>query len=334
MMKASEIKGFIYFNEEYERYIAIPNSLFDKLQTLTASKQLKSQHTAFAFSYIYLQTYLFRHAKYDKVIPTAGQIKEMLGYSATNKTVNYITKRKGLLDDKKITHTSSNFVLIADYEDEYAKLDKNITFTYVSDLYEHEQFRTARKIGLSQSYKVPIFGLYANPNKYFNDNDEPFDGTFYEYCEGLSEPFTLIDFNVFAYMMANEELGVNAFYLYCYLLYKNELFCCGYTATASRLSEETGLTTKSIQRYRDKMRSYNIMSLIHQMDYFVIGLEHGRKASANIIHTYEEFKSEVITYNKQSIIGFKAYQDILRAKDEKYYINKPIIDFPKENLPF
>lgn len=328
-MESTELKELIHYNEEHERYIAIPNSLFTKLLTLTKFKKLKSQHVGFTFSYIYLQTYLFRYTKYDTYVPTKGEIKQLLGYSATNKTVDHIIKRNGLLDDESITVTSNDFPIINEWR------DGDLEFTYISDLYSHEEFRNDRKFGLSQSYKVPIFGLYANTDNYFNDESNPYDGTFYPFDDGISEPYTLIDFEVFAYMMSNKELGVNAFYLYCYILYKNDLHTAGYNATHTRLAEETGLSSKSIQRYRDVMRSYNILKLEHNMDYFVHGLEDitKRKASSNYANDYKSFTYEPIEYNKQTKIGYKEYIKILDEREVQHRLNRKI-EFDITQLPY
>lgn len=310
--KENQIKEYLHFNNDYEELVGIPNNIFEKLLNLVNSKQLKSQHVGFAFSYIYLQAYLFRYAKYDKVIPSTGVIKQLLGLSATNKTVDYIIKRNGLLDEHKITHTSSDFVLLSEMKDEI------LEFTYVSDLYEHEQFRESRNIGLSQSYKVPIFGLFANADDYFDEEYNDYDGTFYPFYDETSKPYTLIDNKVFAYMMANDDLGVNAFYLYCYVLYKNNLLSTGYDATHTRLAEEIGLSSKSVQRYRDAMRSYKVMDLIHNMDYFVHGLQDitKRMASSNFANDYKQFTYKKVEYDKQEKIGYKKFKELEKLKEQ------------------
>lgn len=325
-MEAEKLKELICFNDEHERYVALPNNLFDKLLALVEKKELKSQHVGYAFSYLYLQTYMFRYTKYDKFIPTAGEIKEILGYSQTNKTLDYITKRNGLLDEHKITETSNDFVLVSEFESDI------LTFTYASNLGGIEWYRKHYNVGLSQTYKIPIFGFHTNPDDY-EDFIEPHDGTFYEFNDDTSDSYTLIDFEVFAYMMANKELGVNAFYLYCYLLHKNNTLFESYDASTKRLSDETGLSSKTVQRYRDNMRAFNVMTLVHQMDHFVIGLnnKYERKASSNLTHRFENFTMEETTYNKQTKIDYKAYK---KMRNEPYIDNTSLLEFEESELPF
>lgn len=317
-MKQKELLKLISFNEEYQSSVGIPNYLFEQLNGLVKQKKLKSQHIGFAFSYIYFITYMARYAKYDCFLPSTKQIKEILGYSATNKTIDYIIKKDGLLDKAGITKTIDDFPVVAEWKEDYSIVGKNklLEITFVSEIYPDMMFfKKERKANSQTMCKIPLFGFYDNPDDW--GSGQPYDGTFFFDYDQSGIDFSLIDFRVFAYCMANpSELGCNAFYLYSYLKSKNDIYN-GYNATSKRLAQETGLSQRTLEKYRDNMRSYNMMTLQHEMDYFVVGGQDlkDRKASNNLINDYEEFTGVKVDYHKLGKIGITSYLKKLEQEE-------------------
>lgn len=330
-MKQKELLKLISFNEEYQSSVGIPNYLFNQLNLLVKQKKLKSQHIGFAFSYIYFITYMARYAKYDCFLPSTKQIKEILGYSATNKTIDYIIKKDGLLDKAGITKTIDDFPVVAEWKEDYSIVGKNksLEITFASEIYpDMTFFKNERKANGQTMCKIPLFGFYNNPDNW--GSGQPYDGTFFFGYDETGIDFTLIDFRVFAYCMEkSEELGCNAFYLYCYLKSKNDIYN-GYNATSKRLAQETGLSQRTVEKYRDNMRSYNMMTLWHEMDYFVIGGQDlkDKKASNNIINTYQDFTNDKITYHKLDKIGITNYLKKLEQEEHiKEIVEEGTSDF-------
>lgn len=307
-MQEKELLNLIRFDEEYQLEVGIPNFLFNELNELVVKKKLKSTHIGFAYSYIYFITYMARYAKYEHFVPSTKEIKELLGYTPTNKTLDYIIKKDGVLDKAGITKTLDDFPVIATWEDE--RLD----ITFASELYyDLMDFKKERNINAQTTCKIPSYGFYDNPRLW--GTGKPYNGTFFKTYFETGIDFTLIDFRIFAYCMANpQELGVNAFYLYSYLKHKNDVFG-GYNATSQRLADETGLSQRTLEKYRDNMRSYNMMNLEHEMDYFVVGGQDlkDKKASNNLINDYEEFTDIKVDYHKLGKIGIERY---LKQKEE------------------
>lgn len=345
-MREEQLKDLINFNNEYQREITLPNFLFDKLNDLVKQKKLKSQHIGFTYSYIYLITYLCRYTKYDYFIPSTSKIKEILGYSPTNKTLDYIIKENGLLDKDGITKTINDFPVVAmwEFNENYEKV---LNITFISELEDVKKFKSDRfldvnnfnldksklneysKVGKKTKCKVPSFAFYQNHQDW--ESEKEYDGTFFKDYYDTGMDYTYIDFNVFAYCMANpDELGCNAFYLYCYLKHKNDVHG-SYNATSERLSEETSLSKITVEKYRNNMRAYNMINLIHEMDYFVIGIDKSeRRASANKVNPYEWFGDEKTSYKKLGKISLKQYEKQKELKEEF----KELIEELPEQLPF
>lgn len=343
-MKEQELKELIDFkNKPYERNVAIPNSLFDDLKQLVQQKKLKKQHIGFTYSYIYLITYLARYSKYDRFIPSVKMIKEILGYSPINKAIDYIIKENGLLDSVGITKTINDFPVVTTWENDYNNYNKAMEITFASELQDINEFKNERyldvniyKLGnidrssLSKpnkntKCKLPVFAFHNNPNE-----TDILDGLFFN-ADG-EIPFTLLDFNVFAFCMSKpEELGCNAFYIYSFLKHKNDIFKDGYDRTAKDLSIDLLLSHTTIEKYRDNMRSYQMMILIHNMEHFVLGInELERRASTNKINPYEWFSDEKVEYKKLKRINLKQYEEL---KEQKAELQEVINDLDN-NLPF
>jgi len=60
---------------------------------------------------MYLTRFLYRNCKYfhTQKLLDAKVMKELLGYSRSNRTMNYITKKGGLLDDMGYTESTKNY---------------------------------------------------------------------------------------------------------------------------------------------------------------------------------------------------------------------------------
>lgn len=302
--KFNKLEEILNYNDKYESKLALPNSIFKDLLQLVKDKKLKTAHVGFAYSYIYLETFLYRYAKYSNYVPRVSGIKGILGYNGGVKGLDYIIKRNGLLEQEKILTTTSDFPIDARFEDSFDGTN-GLTITTLSmlgdDEYSYsEQFRESRGINRNQTCKYPVFGFYTDKEPM---ESGVYSGTFYH-----SENTHIIDFKVFNYCMANEELGVNGFYLFAYLKHKNDIFKDGYNATAKRLSNETGLTERTIKRYLDALRAYRVIEGIPEQDYFVLGLdEKERKANRYITNSYDDFFYKRMEYMKMKTMSLEKY---------------------------
>lgn len=122
-------------------HIYLDNRIFGEL-----SKHIEnSKHLAFAYSYIYYITYLYRYCKHtaSNVQITQEAIKKTLGYSPKNKTVDYIIKKGGLLDTIQYTLTTTDYPLEYGFDE-----NRLLYFNTVSS------FKEEFNLSNSRNYKV------------------------------------------------------------------------------------------------------------------------------------------------------------------------------------
>lgn len=127
-MNFYEIKALLEINGK-ESQVFLPNEIFDDLQDyLTNSAQV-----AYAYSYCYLTQFLYRNCKYfnTKVLLDGKVIKQVLGYSKNNRTMNDIAKKGGLLDRIGYTESTKDFPLTWNFKQSEGE---SLSFTMASDM--------------------------------------------------------------------------------------------------------------------------------------------------------------------------------------------------------
>lgn len=277
------------------------NRHFTALDRLVSEKKLKVSQVPFTYAYLYLQTYMFRYAKYDNYVPSTGEIKEMLGYSPTLQKLDYIIKKGGLLDTEEITDTLFDFPVIQEWE------DKQPVFTMLSSFNEGgngygTQWRKERGIKTNQSCKYPVYAFYGEGEEYLDANTDNNEGSFFDMSNT-----TNLDINIFMYCMSNEELETTGFYLYSYLKWKcdcseGEVFGIGY----DRLARDTGLSERTIKKYIKALREFNLIDC--QSGQFVI------------FPKGEEVDKTLVEPNRYSVNPYRFFYE---AKQDKE-LSKPV----------
>lgn len=301
---------------EKENNLALPNELFELLLDWKNEELIKSKHIPFIYSYLYLQSYMYRYSKYSEYVPTVGEIKSTLGLKSDNITVDYIIKKGGILDLKGLTYSANDYPILTKWSDGILNFDRPKFITVkeesnhfskvfnddenaVKEAIGHSSYeiawRNKNKINNNQYCKIPTFAFYRDINEFrYPINYLEVDGTFYE-----SHFTTIIPFTIFEFCMKNEELGCTAFYLYSYLKHKSEIHSGGYDANHIRLSKELGISKNTIIKYRNNLRKYKMLNLEHNMKSLNPNLDSkDRKVSTNIILPFEKFTKEETNYNK------------------------------------
>lgn len=231
------VKQLQYYEKESK--IFMPNEIFNDLKPLHSKG---SSHVAFAYSFYYLISWLFRYCKYDKVNADMGFIKQVLGYNKDYKKLNYLTKKNGLLDEMGYALTSTDYPIAWNMED-------GLEFTYLSELDPESQkiLRDAR--GRNFKIKYPVKGLWRSRES----ADEGYeDGTFFEV-----DQTHMIPFEVFIYCMEN-GLGVTGFYLYSYLSYRCQWFE-EFNSSVERLGEDIGLSHNTTDKYVSRLVRHGLI---------------------------------------------------------------------------
>ncbi|WEZ10161.1 hypothetical protein P5663_10130 [Priestia flexa] len=337
-MNYEQLKEYLISNDA-ETQTFLPNEIFEELKIIE-----NVQHRAFAYAYIYLNTYLWRYAKYGD-IPykdlTQEKIKEILGRKGDNR-LNYLIKKDGLLEQMKWLETTNDFPTITEWKEEYKHTLENgkdryigyLEFTMLSDWIGNpfwEDIKPPNKF----TVKKPIRCTYRYPNdqdmiEEYDDGYE--DGTFH-----FVDNTHRVPIEVFIYCMSKKEVGIKGFYMYSYLFAKNQCFGA-YDRTLVALSQDLAIPEKTIDRYLDIVKKFNMVKALHNQKFFVVGMKkEDRKANTYITQNIDAFTDTPIDYKKIEIKPRQEYLEELKQEEEKLKkeeFAKRGQDIPLEQLPF
>lgn len=269
-------------NYKYERNVIMPNEVFDILLYEIDEKALKSVHIPYMYGYLFLQTWLWRYAKYDQRVPTQEQLREILGKNSNDRRMNYITGKGGLLDESELTETTRDFSVFVKFEQSYTgEKEKFPTILTVSEMYKKDAKYFYENVNNNTTAKKPLF-MY--------EREEFIEGTLYSV-----ERTHIIDIRVFDFCMKHDDLGLTAFFMWCYIKHKNDIYG-GYDASEDRLSKELVMSKKTVQKYRNALRSHNMLNLQHNMAIWKPDVE--MLAPTNLTNDFKSFSNDKVEYLK------------------------------------
>ncbi|KRE70873.1 hypothetical protein [Paenibacillus sp. Soil750] len=258
---SKEIKNMLDVNEK-QNYVFMPNEIFaDFTEAFKDMKQetdkgKTSTHIAYAYSYYFLANYMWRYARYrywdDKVgdiILNEGVIKQFLGFPAKSEQYTYLTKNQtGLLQKigyiRKVSDKPSRYLY-----------DKERRFKEVLFIYESEY---PEVYGNTKNWKVamPVKGIWRDLESEL-DNCE--NGTLY-----VINDTHKVNIETFIYCITNPELGVEGFYLYCFLKFMTDKFKQGYDCSNDQMSALTGLSLDEIKSQIYNLEKRNMITNDHK----------------------------------------------------------------------
>lgn len=294
-----------------ESKVFLPNEIFDDLQGYITN----GTHLAYAYSYYYLTHFLYRNCKYlnTEVFLDGNVIKQVLGYAESNRTMNYITKKGGLLDEIGYTESTKNIPLGCELKE-----IEGLIFTMASDM-PKEMLQPIPKMFFLKKPLKAFERTILKRNIETNQIEEvETQGTFYDVSNTHS-----VDFNVFMYCMANAEIGIMGFYLYSWLKHKHDIFRNGYDVSYEKLSAETGIPRRTMIKYLNALKGYNLISFKFNQQYYVIGmLDEDRMATTYYANSYSNFYEVSKPFKKMMVM----------RKDD--YNKRNDIVVTMEQLPF
>ncbi|MGE7673076.1 helix-turn-helix domain-containing protein [Lysinibacillus sp. NPDC094403] len=321
--------------QQYNLSVAMPNELFTQLLQMKEDKELKPVHIGFTYSYIYLQTYMYRYSTYSTYVPDNKEIKELFGYNPTEQRVDYIIKKNGLLEQKDILTTTTEFPVISEmvFDEFDNRVPKITTIQEFCKEFQHQtvdEWRKEMKITRATKCKYPVFGF----ERYHEEDENGVyceEGTFFNISDT-----TMIDMDTFLFCMSTDDIGANGFYVYAYLLDKSNKFNGDFNATYKRIATETGIGLNSITNIMNALRSHNLITTVHNVEYFSLVVpKKDRKASTHQVNTSDNFSEDKIEYDKLTFISSKWYKEKFKDKfkNEDTFTHDGIdIDF--SDLPF
>lgn len=308
-MNYEEIENLLQYYEK-ESKIFIPNEIFTDLKGVITNS---SPHLAFAYSYTYLVTWIYRHTKHlttDGIIDN-GKLKEILGYNIDYKKLNYIIKKNGLLDQLGYTKTVKDFPTLWTYE------DNTLEFDMYSENKDLVNITLPRKYSIK--YPVKSFHRY---------DDKVVDGTFYEF-----ENTHCIPFEVFMYCMGHEHIGTIGFYLYSYIKRMNDFYVDGWDVPLEKMIIETSLPENTLIGYLDILRKYQLIRVQYNQKYFSLAMRlEDRKASTYYINNFDLFSDKPQPYDKLKLLKVDEYKKVKEEDAIKIWGKKAHITL--DELPY
>jgi hypothetical protein len=233
-------------------HIYLPNEVFADFKLNIHN----SSQTAFAYSYLYYVTYLYRYCKFiddngEKV--TQESIKQFLGYSPKNKRVDYIIKKGGLLDILGYTVTTTDYPIQFLYD--------SLDFIYFETISNYKGIIKKKNdkgevIPLNErnfKIKKPLKAFFRTEEFLFH---KELTGTFYQV-----EDTHRIDYKTFEYIIKHRQLGTLAFYLYGFLKHKNDIFKSGYQRSAEKIGDEIGISERTVRKYVNLLEEHHLINV-------------------------------------------------------------------------
>lgn len=220
----------------------MPSEIFNDLKPLHSKG---SSHVAFAYSFYYLISWLYRYAKYGELNIDTGMIKQVLGYSKTYPEINYIIKKNGFLDQIGYTVSSTDYPIAWSFN------NGDIDFTLLSDLDSELRKIIQSRKGKNYKIKIPVKAIWRNEDSQIEGIE---DGTIYEIEYTHEMPF-----DVFMKCMSNKRIGIEGFYIYGYLKYRCDKFG-EFNASMDKLANDTGMSRSTVNRYTGALMKEGLIS--------------------------------------------------------------------------
>lgn len=205
MLINKDLYNKFFKNDHKDNFINVDINTFELFDELLESGKLKTnRHRTFAFAYYCLVSYLWKYSKYGDMEINTQDIKTILGINPTEKRMDYIIKKNGLLDSIGLTETTRNFPI-----DTTITSNEGIKVTTLSDLGD-EVARDFLKYRGSRRYtcKKPLL-QYQRDGKagLMYSKDDVLSISVYELTRCLLCP----------------EIGFDGLYVYAYLKYRTKM---------------------------------------------------------------------------------------------------------------
>lgn len=192
-------------------YVQMPNGVFRDLSSSIKSKNNTNiQQASFAYAYLVIIAFLYKYAHFvdfdNGTYIQNADIKELLGYSKSTKTVDYLIKKGGILDDIGLTSTTKDYpVRFTSSPNEKINGIPLREFVTIRDIDEDDfMFSLAKKIVKNRNYEV------KEPTFLFEYNGD--NGTLYEYSN--THRVTIKEVMEF---IEDDTLDNIDFSIYCYI---------------------------------------------------------------------------------------------------------------------
>jgi hypothetical protein len=258
--------------------VRLPNSIF---KDLSDSIKTNGQQVAFAYVYCVTVAFLYKYAQFVDIDNSTyiqnADIKELLGYNRTTKTVDKIIKKNGVLDELGLTSTTRDFPVdfIKNSENigintipirefiTFSELDANgINYTLIKQIVKNRNYEVKEPLFLTTGYEENEFGTL--------------------YSIERTHQITIDEFLCF---IKNNDLNNIDFLLYAFLKYK----CKGFednmrSMTLNYILSELGMNADTFYNHLKAVKEKGLVDVSHKgwktvgknleaNDYYWVGLK-------------------------------------------------------------
>jgi len=251
--------------------IQMPNSIFKKLSSSIKSKNGNTniQQVAFAYSYLVVISFLYKYAHFVDVENSTyiqnNDIKELLGYNRSTKTIDKVIKKGGILDSMCLTNTTKEYpVQFTNNNEEKINGIPIREFAMIDDIdKEGVVYNKIKSIVKNRNYEIkePLF-----MTEEYEDNEY---GTLYSYANTHT-----ISIDEFLIMTFDDEIDNIDFLMYGYFKSK----CRGFKNNMRQLSLNKITTDVGM----DKSTFYKHLQILKEREYIDVNHKGWRTNIENI----------------------------------------------------
>jgi DNA-binding transcriptional ArsR family regulator len=270
------IEHFNSLQELYgeDAYIQMPNHIFQDLCVIkNKNSSTNIQQSSFAYAYLVTIAFLYKYAHFVDVDNGTyiqnKDIKQILGYGKTTKSIDHIIKKGGFLDSIGLTETTKNYPIqfIQSREEINGFLARDfITIDMIGN--DYVNYNLIRKIVKNKNYEVkePIFFFEYKNNL----------GTLYEYSN--THKITIKEFIRLIY---DDSLDNIDFMMYCFFKSK----CFGFKGHSKeialyKISLGLGIGKDAFYNHLAKLKEKGYLEVNHK-SFKMAGEKHDNSIEAN-----------------------------------------------------
>lgn len=242
-----------------DAYVQIPNGIFRDLSSTIKNKSGSTniQQTSFAYAYLVCIAILYKYAHFIDIdngtyIQNAD-IKQILGYSKSTKSIDYIIKRDGVLESLGLVETTREYPISVGYIDDKINGVKVRDFTTINMIDSSStEYYVIKSIVKNRNYEI------REPKFLFEYNGEI--GTLYDYSN--THRITIKEFINIVYSDDIDNIG---FILYAYIKSK----CFNLENNTKKIPllkivNEVGIGRDAFYNHLNKIKDLKLVDVSHK----------------------------------------------------------------------
>lgn len=255
-------------------YVQIPNGVFrDLSQNIKSRNQTNIKQASFAYAYLVTIAFLYKYAHFVDIDNGTyiqnKDIKQLLGYGKTTKTIDKIIKKNGILEQIGLIKTTKDYPISVEYTDEKINDINMREFVTISMLgTDNTNYNMVKEIVKNNNYEI------KEPSFMFEYDDDI--GSLYNYER--THKVTLKEFLLF---VQDEKLDNIDFLMYFFFKYK----CLGLkdnlkSIALYKIILELGIGRDAFYLHLEKLKERNFIEVNHK-GWRVAGEKHDKNIEAN-----------------------------------------------------